>query len=400
MKIKVANIIEEGRLGGPQVRIAEVARKLKTFDLVECKDLKRFCDDYGTTNIETTVILPEMDSEEFQKGLDKYNVSYITLPLHRLTRERKKLFFYSLFFPYEIWRLYRLFKKERFDLVHVSGGSWQYKGVIAGKLAGCKVLWHLNDTNTPWYIYSLFRLLAKYCVDGFIVAGKRVQDYYIKKLYRYDKPVFEIQAPVDVDYFNPEVAVADKLISSKKGLKIVSVGNINPFKGFHFFIKMARILTQDYPLLNFFIVGADISSQKDYSNKLRQLLKQYDLKNVYFYGSSKDVRAVLKAADIYVCSSIAEASPLSVWEAMAMEKAIVSTDVGDVARFIRDGKNGFIVRAGDVDALTKKVSLLIANPQLREEFGKAAREVAVKYLDIQVTVKKHVEAYLNMVCEN
>ena len=39
-----------------------------------------------------------------------------------------------------------------------------------------------------------------------------------------------------------------------------------------------------------------------------------------------------------------KSSPLSVWEAMSMEKAIVSTDVGDIKKFINNGNNGLVVR--------------------------------------------------------
>ena len=156
--MKVANIIEEGRLGGPQIRIAEVARCLKAH------------------GIETTVFYPKYQSDLFKQTLDTYGIRNICMPLHRLTKDKKHLFAYFLFFFYEIICLYFFFKRERFDIIHCSGGSWQFKGIIAGRLAGSKILWHLNDTGMPGFFRWLFRLIAPKFADGLIVAGKRVKE--------------------------------------------------------------------------------------------------------------------------------------------------------------------------------------------------------------------------------
>jgi glycosyltransferase involved in cell wall biosynthesis len=117
------------------------------------------------------------------------------------------------------------------------------------------------------------------------------------------------------------------------------------------------------------------------------------LNNLSFYGACHDVRQVLKPADIYVCSSIAEASPVSVWEAMSMGKAIVATDVGDVARFLTHGKNGFIVPIKDPESLAEKVDILIRNPEIRKRFGEMAMNVARHKLDVQIIARKHRDAY-------
>jgi len=72
MGLRVANFIEEGRLGGPQIRIAEVAKHLN---------------DIG---IETTVILPKYQSEAFKQKLKEYNIKTVPLPIHRLTKDKKQ----------------------------------------------------------------------------------------------------------------------------------------------------------------------------------------------------------------------------------------------------------------------------------------------------------------------
>ena len=99
------------------------------------------------------------------------------------------------------------------------------------------------------------------------------------------------------------------------------------------------------------------------------------IKNFFFLGARSDVRPLLKAMNIYVCSSKNESSPLSLWEAMSMEKAIISRDVGDVKAFIENGINGFVSATDDEIELTaKNLKKLIEDPHLRDKLGKSARE--------------------------
>ena len=373
--MKIANIIEEGRLGGPQIRIAEVAHCLKAH------------------GVETTVIYPKYQSDLFKQKLDAYGIRNICLPLHRLTKDKKHLMAYFLFFFYEIMYLYLFFKREQFDIIHCSGGSWQFKGIIAGVLAGSKTLWHLNDTGMSSFFRWMFCLIAPKFADGLIVAGKRVREYYVKQLGIQKIPVFEVQAPVNTNYFDPSKRDCDKTIVNVNGLKIVIVANVNPTKGLDYFMHMAASLNKRYKKLNFFIVGPVYDTQESYSKTLSKLQDRLRLDNLQFYGVCRDVPSVLNAADIFVFSSISEASPMSVWEAMSMGKAIVSTDVGDVACFLKNEETGFVVPTKDAEALANKVSVLVENPDLRRKFGKKAREAACKYLDINVTTQKHMQAY-------
>ncbi len=113
-KILVANILEEGRLGGPQIRVALVASMM---------DLK----------IDTTVIFPKKNSREFQIRCQELGLKYLLAHLTTMSSNWIILFKYIIFFPFEVLMLSRILKKNRFDIVHVGGGSWQYKGILAAK---------------------------------------------------------------------------------------------------------------------------------------------------------------------------------------------------------------------------------------------------------------------------
>lgn len=376
--LKIANVTEDSRFGGPQRWILTVSGKLKNFGL------------------DQIIIFPIGDSDHFYKELNAQGVKIKQISLHRLTKEKKHLINFVFLFIPEIVSLYRLFKKEGVDIVHCNN-SWQFKGLIAGRLAGKKVVWHLHETATPFFINIILKFLARCFTDAFIVAGERVRNYYLSDQKLSGKPIMQMQAPVDTSLFDPEKVKKDQRITDYPGLKIVTVGNINPLKGLEYFIEMASILNRRYDDLSFFAVGPHFDSQKVYSNKIFGLTKQYGLKNLHFYGSSENIPSALKAADVYVCSSIVEASPISVWEAMSMEKAIVSTDVGDVAKFIKDGESGYITPTKNAFVMAERVGLFIENADLRKKVGINARKIAVKNLDVNICVEKHAEFYRKII---
>lgn len=370
MGIRVANILLDGRFGGPQNQILQVAERLKN------------------DGFEPMVILPRRDSDLFYDKLIENEIQVERLRLHRFTGNKLGLTAWLLFFVPELFSLRRVLRGRNIRLVHCNT-SWQIKGILAAKLAGAKVIWHLHDTEKPKLVRIMVRVLAHLFCDGLILAGNRVGEYYLKGRRIEKRNGRVIQAPVDTSYFNPTEVAEDTLVGKSPGLRITSVGNINPAKGFEYFVYMAHILHRKYGDLCFFIVGPHIESQKRYWEELNHLVSRCGLKNLFFYGKSDNVASILKATDIYVCSSLTEASPMSVWEAMAMEKAVVSTDVGDVGRFIRNGESGFLVPPRSAQALAEKVGVLIENETLRREFGRRARSVAIKELDIELCAERH-----------
>ena len=261
------------------------------------------------------------------------------------------------------------------------------------------MVWFLNDTQMPRLLRMIFKLLALTCCDAFVANGNRVKKYYLDDLKLLSIPFEVIQSPVDTSVFDPGSVKEDQKLADYPGLKIVTVGNINPIKGIEYFVEMASILNGIYDDLSYFVVGSQLANQKPYADKIFGLMKQYNLKNLHFYGPSDNIPSVLKTVDIYVCPSIAEASPISVWEAMSMEKAVVSSDVGDVARFIMEDESGYIVPIKNASAMAEKVDLLIKKSDLRKKVGINARKIAIKNLDVDICVKKHAEFYRKIIAK-
>ena len=373
--IKVANIIEEGRVGGPQKRITMVASKI-------------------SDKIDTIIIFPKKNSSDFQSLCNKLNVKYLKSSLITIKRNVFSVISYLILFPYEVLKLSNLLKKNQFDLVHISGGSWQYKGILAAKLANIKAVWHLNDTYVPLLFRIIFKILSP-LASGYIFSAHRAKEYYDKYLDS-EKPKFIIPPPVDTTLFSPSKNYTgdNKIIDSLRELIVIgTIANINKIKDLETFIKAGSYLNKNFKNLHFIIVGEVFANQKEYFNNLKELCKKMNLSNIDFVNSCSDVRPLLQRFDIFTITSLSETGPMTLWEAMSMEKAIVTTDVGDVRKFVKDDINGYIINIRDPDTLAKKITKLILYPEIRKNFGKKVRQVVKSKLDLKICADLHVQAY-------
>ena len=375
----VVNIQEEGRFGGPQKRIAEVAKESKSRGCI------------------TIPIFPKDESEKFQNLLKKYDVNFVTTQMHRVTRDKVHLIKYFIFFPFEIFALYKILRRINPDLTHCNG-SFQIKGAIASKLAGIKCVWHMNDTMTLKPVYFIFNKLKGFLGDKFVAASKRSAEYYFPD--NYDE-IAILPAPVMTESFSPDAVRTIVEIDKMKGIKVVTVGNVNPIKGFDTFINAAvhinKVVDKD---INFIIVGPLLENQKKLIEDLNEIIKSNNLINVHFLGRRDDIPSILKSCDIYVCSSRFEASPISVWEAMSMAKPIVATDVGDVKDIFEEYDCGLSVPVDNPQLMAESIISIIENPIRMAELGKKAREVAINHFDISACTKKHLDIYSDLINHN
>ncbi|RUT75289.1 glycosyltransferase [Marinobacter sp. NP-6] len=376
--MKIVSVLEEGKLGGPQIYLINLV-----VGGVEFSDDNLF-------------LIPRDNSNNFQEKLKQKGIRFRLLPLTRITKEKLVALRYILFFPLEIVLLAISFRRHRADIIYVAGGSWQFKGILASKLARIPVLWHLNDTSMPAFILWIFRALSRFG-DGFIFASNRSKHYY-EPLISNDRPRFVIPSSVDTRVFcrgYVSRSFSDEVIPSHWEGKVVVglVGNPSPVKGIEVFIRMAAEVNSKIANVQFAILGNVFSNQQRYFDSLQALIIKLGIDNVDFLGGCDDVRPFLERFDIYVCSSLSESSPISVWEAMAMELPVVSTDVGDVPEYVRDGECGYICPVGDHKSLARHVCELVVDEPMRKRLGKSARAKVVSELDVRACAEKHFEAY-------
>jgi glycosyltransferase involved in cell wall biosynthesis len=107
--------------------------------------------------------------------------------------------------------------------------------------------------------------------------------------------------------------------------------------------------------------------------------------------------ALLARARIFVLPSYAEGLPMALLEAMAQEMPVVVTPVGGIPQLVRDGENGLLVPPGDVEALSRRLDMLLADANLCKRLGAAARRTVEESFSTDATVASLGAVYRTLV---
>ncbi len=102
------------------------------------------------------------------------------------------------------------------------------------------------------------------------------------------------------------------------------------------------------------------------------------LDRIHLLGTRHDTDKLVAALDVFTLCSLNEASPVSILEALACEVPVVATDVGSVSESIIDGRTGYLIPSKDSQAMSDRISCLLADSGLRQKMGQAGRELVVQ----------------------
>jgi glycosyltransferase involved in cell wall biosynthesis len=112
------------------------------------------------------------------------------------------------------------------------------------------------------------------------------------------------------------------------------------------------------------------------------------------------IPAHLASSDVYVSTSLSDSGiAASTAEAMSSGAAVVSTEVGDIRIWIKDGVNGFVVPKSDSEALASRISELLGNDELRRSVGAEARKTVLERQDYNKEMGKVELLYTKLIEE-
>ena len=120
---------------------------------------------------------------------------------------------------------------------------------------------------------------------------------------------------------------------------------------------------------------------------------------VHFAGSQQNMPAVFNELDVVVSSSLSEAMPLAVMEAMASGVPVVACKVGGIPDLIEHGVTGWLAPEGDYDELATRVVDLIKDDALRLAAGKAARARAVARFPLEQSVEATARLFAQLTAQ-
>ena len=318
--------------------------------------------------------------------------SMIELPINptgmNLKEELKTFFF--------LWRLYR---KQKPDIVHHVGLKTILWGGIAAKLskvpgvvnAVCGLGVLFSGEKPSFVARSVMRVMA------WSNAGKNVREIFQNaddiQLFKTHGVVTEEQccfvkgSGVDLEdfYYVPE--------PSEGKIRVIFTARMVKEKGTITLIEAAEKLRGEFGKKAEFLLCGDLSNNPN-GIKKEELEARCDGVYLQWLGFRRDVRDLLMASHIMAFPSYyREGVPLSLIEACAAGRPIVTCDSIGCRDTVDDGVNGFLIPPRDSDALAEKLRVLFLDKSLREAMGRKSREKAEKEFSLKIVVEKHLEVY-------
>jgi glycosyltransferase involved in cell wall biosynthesis len=346
--IRVVNVVARLNVGGPAILVTLITQHMGQ-------------PEYESVLVTGTVSGGEGDMTYYAT---EHGVTPIVLPT--LGRELHPIRDLST-----LWKLVRLFRELRPDVVATHTAKAGFVGRVAARLAGAPVVVHTFHGHVFHGYFSpaktrLFLMLERLTArlsDTIIVLTPRQRDELVQTYHIAPASKFRvIGAGLDLARFaamprkNGTFRQAWGVVESAPLITIV--GRLTPVKNHALFLQAAAIVRQSLPEARFAIVGdgelrAELEAQVD-ALGLRDA--------VFFTGWQKDVAPVVADSDVLVISSVNEGTPLTVIEAMAAGCPAVCTAVGGVPDLLQNGELGALVPSGDADALAGAILRVIQSP--------------------------------------
>jgi len=285
--------------------------------------------------------------------------------------------------------LLRIIHQEGVDIVHSNVMRASFYAALAAYLSRRPLVWHVRDIHTErWYL----RLMC--CTADAVIA---ISEAVAASIPCEDKTRV-IYNGLDLADFSP---IPDgRSFRTEWGISlevplIGVVGRLQPWKGQHLFLRAAAQVTKRYPAVCFLVVGGAIfGDESGYRQRLENLVDELNLRGkVIFAGQREDLLRVLGAMDILVHCSRAEPFGRVLIEGMAAGLPIVAFADGGVPEIVIHGETGLLVPPGDVGALARGISELLADPQRRRQMGAAGRERVARCFDIRQTTREVERVY-------
>lgn len=294
-----------------------------------------------------------------------------------------------------IFKLARLFRSIRADIVHLHNPTAFFYGALAGRLAGVRgVIYteHGRDFSASYKVRWANRLLSR-LVDRIVVVADFGRRYLVEKEGVAPGKIVTVRNGIDAAPFgnpNPR-AVRDRLEIGVDVPLVGIVARLAPIKNHELLIRAMRQVADAVPRAQLLVIGD--GSCRAALEALVALLHLGD--RVRFLGERSDVPDLLQALDVFVLCSHSEGLSLTLVEACAAGRAIVATDVGGNGEVVERGVNGLLVPSNDEAALAQALIELLKDPERRARMGQQGRARFEREFTLAGMVRAYEDLYRN-----
>jgi glycosyltransferase involved in cell wall biosynthesis len=294
--------------------------------------------------------------------------------------------------------LYKIFAKERPDVIHLNSSKIGGLGSVAARFAGVRNIvftahgWPFNE-NRPFLQKSLIWFLSWFTAlfSSEVIAvtqkdlrsGKRMP-FVGNKISLIPNGVSEFET------LNKEGARERLAPNSTQGVWIGTVGELHILnKGTNYLIRAFEKLTNRYPEVKLVMIGDGEDKEK-----LRRLASDLDLEDkVTFAGHVPEARKYMKAFDVFVLPSIKEGHPFVLLEAGTAKLPVIATNVGGIPDIITSGENGLLVEPRNADALYGALESFLGDKISSTKLGENLSITVREKFSLEKTLDKTFKIY-------
>lgn len=310
-----------------------------------------------------------------------------------------------------IIEIIKLIKRVQPDIVHLNSSKISILGSLSA--LACRLLnpkkqtkyiytvhgWVFNEPLPLWkkLFYKYAEKYSSFVKTKLICVSDYDREFAIKNHIAPLEKLLTIHNGRELIDFLPRPEVRAKLQEIFPNKKISSdeiiIGTIANFyktKGYEYFLSaISRLIIEGVKLK---VVAIGDGPER---RNIEKMIKAYRLEDCFLLTGRLDGAKLLKAFDIYVCSSVKEGLSYTIIEAMQAELPIIATKVGGNPELITNGLSGQIVESKDAEALANEINNLLRDPDLGKTLGRNARNKAIKDFDLERMIEMTEKVYLS-----
>jgi glycosyltransferase involved in cell wall biosynthesis len=293
-------------------------------------------------------------------------------------------------------RLYRLYRREKPDIVHHFTVKPVIFGTLAARISGIsQIINHIPGLGYTFLragfiqrlVEILYRLILTPRVQMIFQNPDDLSFFLNKRLVIEQQSHLIPGSGVNTDYFSPE-RFPDA--SPAREIIFVLVARMLWDKGIAEYVEAAKMVRMDRPETRFLLIGSPDKGNPA-SIPLSWLEKQQKDNRIEWIRQTEDVRPYLASATAVILPSYREGLPRSLTEGAAMAKPIITTAVPGCKEIVENGVNGYLVPPRDPESLAHRMLKLAGDPVLQKKMGRAGRERILEFFDERVIIQRTLE---------
>lgn len=296
------------------------------------------------------------------------------------------------------FRLARVFRKTRPDIIHTRNAEAFFYGFMAAKLAGIECLVHsehgrtFNDRPLRFRVQRWFSAHTR----AIFSVSEQLKRELVMRIGLPEESIQVLYNGVDLERFggSERDAARRQLGLSETDLVIGSVGRLVPVKNYGLLLKAVAALGRKEVVT--VLVGD--GPERPGLEELAKSLGIHD--KVRFPGHRNDITSLLSMMDIFVLPSVNEGLSNTLLEAMASGVASVASNVGGNPEIISHEHDGYLFASENEEALAGYLQQLCSSPELRHRFSEAGRSRIVREFSMQAMINRYEDFYLAALNKN